>query len=328
LYPDHSKLHGFVRFFNLSTGDFVRIHLPLFRDHCVLDSIDGILLLHRDHDTAIRLLNPFTGDILDFPPLETLLRYVSPTIIAAASINVSLDEVVPIMIVGSPAMKVAFATSREQQWRVSSWSLQQTFSPSPFQGKLYVVRDCGGFTGPEILEIDPPQLEGMEPRVPPPRSIAKCPVSKSDGPTRYHLVERSSEILVIARSFGITKKISAYRLADLMLGRNVLMTCIDGDALFIGERNLCVGSNAFPTIVGDTIVFHHREKRYLAQYHVSSGTLSPASDGSIVGCAIPSPCSIIFHIYTCCYRQQWNKGQIKFQGEMNWWRVKGKWRIG
>jgi hypothetical protein len=112
LYPGHGKLRGFVRFFNLSTGDFVRIQLPLFRDHCVLDSIDGILLLQRDHDTAIRLLNPFTGDILDFPPLETLLRYVSPMLlgnkwryirsIGAATINVSADEVVSLMVLGSP----------------------------------------------------------------------------------------------------------------------------------------------------------------------------------------------------------------------------------
>ncbi|CAO2202549.1 unnamed protein product [Urochloa humidicola] len=340
LYPGHGKLHGFVRFFNLSTGDFVRVQLPIFRDHCVLDSIDGILLLQRDHDTAIRLLNPFTGDILDFPPLETLLRYVNSRLlgnkwhyirsIRATSMNVSVDGVVSLMIMGSPGMlQVAFATSGDQQWRVSSWYLKQTFSPLSFQGKLYVVRDSGTLAGgPQVLEIDPPQLEGTEPWVPPPRSIAKCPASKPDETSLYYLVERGSEILVIATSFGIHKKISAYRLADLMLGRNVPMTGIDGDALFIGQRNLCVRSNAFPTILGDTIVFHHRQKHYFAQYQLSSGTLLPASDGSIVGCAIPSPCSIIYHIYTCCYRQQWNKGQIKFQGEMKRWRVKGKWRIG
>ncbi|KAF7069630.1 hypothetical protein CFC21_075235 [Triticum aestivum] len=69
LHPGHRKLRDFVRFFSLSTGAFVRVHLPLFRDHCALDSIDGILLLQRDHDTAARLLNPLTGDIVDFPHL-------------------------------------------------------------------------------------------------------------------------------------------------------------------------------------------------------------------------------------------------------------------
>ncbi|KAF0888673.1 hypothetical protein E2562_016474 [Oryza meyeriana var. granulata] len=75
LYPGHGKLRGFVRFFNLSNSALVRVRLPLFRDHYALDSVDGILL-QWDHDTAIHLLHPFTGDIVDFPPLETLLPYV------------------------------------------------------------------------------------------------------------------------------------------------------------------------------------------------------------------------------------------------------------
>lgn len=148
------------------------------------------------------------------------------------------------------------------------------------------------------------------------------------------------------------------------------MTCIDGNAFFIGGRNLCVSSKAFPILVGDTIIFHYRGgvESYLAQYHLSRGNLVPASDGSIIENAVPSPCSIIYHIYTYCYRQQWsvtcflfsipslfsltmmfltlqkfvllgkliifllfsfrNKGRIKFQGKTEKWRVKGKWRIG
>ena len=73
LYPGHPKLHGYVRFFNLDTGAWVRVHIPLFDDHCVLDSVEGLLVLQRDDDTAVRLLHPFTGDIVDLPPLSTLL---------------------------------------------------------------------------------------------------------------------------------------------------------------------------------------------------------------------------------------------------------------
>ncbi|OEL18385.1 hypothetical protein BAE44_0020596, partial [Dichanthelium oligosanthes] len=29
LYPGHPNLHGYVRFFNLDTGAFVRVHVPL-----------------------------------------------------------------------------------------------------------------------------------------------------------------------------------------------------------------------------------------------------------------------------------------------------------
>ncbi|CAO2198017.1 unnamed protein product [Urochloa humidicola] len=75
LYPGHPNLGGYVHFFSLSTGRFVCAHLPLFDDHVVLESIDDLLLLlrHRDRDTPIRLLNPFTGDIVEFPPLSSLL---------------------------------------------------------------------------------------------------------------------------------------------------------------------------------------------------------------------------------------------------------------
>ncbi|XP_047063930.1 uncharacterized protein LOC124671623 [Lolium rigidum] len=74
LYPGHGKLRGYIRFFNLSTGVIVRVLAPAFRNHRILDSADGLLLLRRDEDTVIRLLHPFTGDIVDLPPLATLMR--------------------------------------------------------------------------------------------------------------------------------------------------------------------------------------------------------------------------------------------------------------
>ncbi|KAM0833086.1 hypothetical protein ACQ4PT_064478 [Festuca glaucescens] len=73
LYPGYGKLGGYVRFFNLYTGTFVRAKLPLFRNHCALDSVDGLLILQRDEETGIRVLHPFTGDIAELPPMATLL---------------------------------------------------------------------------------------------------------------------------------------------------------------------------------------------------------------------------------------------------------------
>ncbi|CAM0953825.1 unnamed protein product [Alopecurus aequalis] len=77
LHPGHYKLHGHLRFLNLDTGTFVSVHLPHFNKHCVLDSLDGLLLLQRDNDTAVRLLHPFTGDIAELPPLSTLIPQVN-----------------------------------------------------------------------------------------------------------------------------------------------------------------------------------------------------------------------------------------------------------
>ncbi|GJN24694.1 hypothetical protein PR202_gb12449 [Eleusine coracana subsp. coracana] len=73
LHPGHAKLHDGVRFFNRDTGAFVTVHLPIFKDHAALDNPDGLLLLQRDADTAVVLLNPFTGDVAELPPLRSLL---------------------------------------------------------------------------------------------------------------------------------------------------------------------------------------------------------------------------------------------------------------
>ncbi|KAF2919273.1 uncharacterized protein [Oryza sativa Japonica Group] len=337
LYPGHGKLRGFVRFFNLSTGAFVRLRLPIARDdHRILDSVDGILLLQRNRDTAVRLLHPFTGDIVDFPPLDTLLPYASRRSeeylrdVAAASITPSADDdqAVLLMIWLSRTVRVAFAASGDRQWRVSSWSMYQAYTPLPFQGKLYMLDQATAYGGPEVLQIDPPlqlQLEGTtELSLPPPKSIAKCPARTPDSFFLYHLVECDSDILLVTFGVSVYAQISVYRLADLISGTTVPVTCIGRNSLFLGDRNLCVSSKAFPTIVGDAIVFYHQKENYLAQYHLRRGTLSPTSDGCIFATNMPSPSSIIHHIYTCCFRTQWTKGHLMFQREIRAWQMKRK----
>ena len=216
---------------------------------------------------------------------------------------------------------------------------------------------------PEVFQVDPPQQEDMNlgtPSLPPPKFIAKCPASTGMCPPLYDLVECNSEILVITLR---GEQYSLYRLADLMLGRTVPLTCINGSTIFFSrQRSLHVSSEAFPTIVADTIVLFEPIKTYLAQYHLNSGTLSAASDGRTPGIAFPSPCTITPHIFTCCFREYWlvtwfcfyvivlpnsdcsfhrshvllccssllyrNKGQIIFHGNWKDWRVKRKWRHG
>jgi hypothetical protein len=73
LRPGHAKLRGHARFFNRDTGAFVRSRVPELRDHLILDSTDGLLLLQRDAETAVRLLHPFTGDVCELPPLTSFI---------------------------------------------------------------------------------------------------------------------------------------------------------------------------------------------------------------------------------------------------------------
>nr|AAX96211.1 hypothetical protein LOC_Os11g12470 [Oryza sativa Japonica Group] len=318
LHPGHGKLRGHVRSFHLSTGAIVRVRLPHFRDHCILYSADGVLLLQRDHDTAIRLLHPFTGDTAELPPLETLLprvrcrsevsRWCSLRNICGACISVGVgDGLVRVMMRPIGVWNICFATSGDQQWRVATtWDrINHRSSTLPFHGKLYVLLRPHSVRGEnEVIQIDPPQHCLSEPS---PKLIAKFRWPTSDESFRlysYRLVECNSEILVIGTKWDAVYY-SVYRLADLMLGRTVHVTSIDGNALFIGRRSLCVSSKAFPTIVPDTIVMPDT-KIYLSQYHLSNGTLSQATDGVIAEEKdIPGPYSIMCHIITCCSPAYW-----------------------
>ncbi|GJN00085.1 hypothetical protein PR202_ga17240 [Eleusine coracana subsp. coracana] len=70
LHPAHGKLRGHVHFFNLGTGKFLRARVPIFKDHCVVDSVGGVLVMSRDEDTAVRLftLSPATIVVRISPP--------------------------------------------------------------------------------------------------------------------------------------------------------------------------------------------------------------------------------------------------------------------
>uniref|UniRef100_A0A453HTQ7 KIB1-4 beta-propeller domain-containing protein n=1 Tax=Aegilops tauschii subsp. strangulata TaxID=200361 RepID=A0A453HTQ7_AEGTS len=128
LYPSHASLRGYIHFFNLDTGKFVRVKLPVFNDHCVLDSAEGLLVMQRDEDTAIRLFHPFTGDVVDLPPLVTLVPHINPDLPGAfhpmqkfhylrgvcAAFSVSATGAITIMLALHRMGCVAFATPRDQ----------------------------------------------------------------------------------------------------------------------------------------------------------------------------------------------------------------------
>ncbi|KAJ1269094.1 hypothetical protein BS78_07G184400 [Paspalum vaginatum] len=342
LHPGHGKLRGYIRFFNLSTGTIVRVRLPLFKNHCILDSVDGILVLQRDHDTAIRLLHPFTSDIAEFPALETLLEHVDPEVhkswklpslreVQCTSISVNSGGMITVMMLLSGMLTAVFANSDDQLWRVSPEGLVcNGYMTLPFRGKIYKMdRTVTG--GVHILQIDPPQPREKNPdsssSQPTETLVATFPSSPS---LWFSLVECNSEVLLLAMNHPGQPR-SVYRLTDLMMKRVVPFTSIGNNALFMGDRTLCVSAKAFPGIVGDTFVFEH--ETCLAQYDFSRGTVSPASDVAFHRGHIARPVTIFYHIYTCCFPKLWNKGLIMhpelFEGETSsTWRVKRKWREG
>ncbi|RCV36162.1 hypothetical protein SEVIR_7G309400v4 [Setaria viridis] len=110
----------------------------------------------------------------------------------------------------------------------------------------------------------------------PPKLIATIPAHKLVYPEG--LVECGSEILVLGHNDLSGSQILVCKLADLVLQRFIPTKDIRGNTLFLEERNISVSSKVLPTVKGDNVVFIRSGRPYLAQYHLGSGSLSPAID--------------------------------------------------
>ncbi|BAD61376.1 F-box domain containing protein-like [Oryza sativa Japonica Group] len=324
LFPGHRKLHGRVRFFNVSTGAFARLLLPFFPDHFVIDSVDGLLLLQRDRDSAIRILHPFTGDIVELSSLETLRPQVEPFFTSTelaymramerkemgifsyfnricAALSFGPDGVITIMFVVTRVQRVAFATSADQQWTLSNWQTNLSWKYMAFQGKIYAASIWVNFSPNRIFVIDPPRVEANGSAssfsLPEPKLFATCPVEKLFG--FAYLVNCESEVLLIGHTDRSYSQAVVYRLADIILGRFIPLTRFGDYTIFMDERSLCVSSKAVPGIADGSLIYRHHGK-FLAQYHVRSGTLSTAAEGRIEEGYRLAPYSLIHHLFACC----------------------------
>uniref|UniRef100_A0A0D9VA29 KIB1-4 beta-propeller domain-containing protein n=1 Tax=Leersia perrieri TaxID=77586 RepID=A0A0D9VA29_9ORYZ len=346
LHPGHRKLRGDIRFLNLSTGAIAGTKIPLFKDHMVLDSVDGLLLLHRDHDTAIRLLNPLTGDIVDLPQLETLRPQMDKNIYSGLWRRSEPKHRFD---------RVAFCTSGDLQWPLSKCDLgRRCWRPFSSQGKLFIVKTKPGSDSySEILQIDPPNNQGVVegsclpgPELAP-KLVVTFPKDKLFGP--LYLAECDSEILLIGHeskpcslcanysllpvaynNSGNYAHISVYRISDLASGRFNPVDSIGDYSLFIGPRSISVSSKALPANFsgGGNIFYCSPTELFFTQYHLSSRTWTPFIDGSIGDSPPPRPYSLIHHILTCCYLQYWNKGLMFYRKTRPSWRAKRKYRNG
>jgi hypothetical protein len=313
LYPGHPELGDYIRFFNLDSGVFVRVRLPLFTNHCILDSVYGLLLLQRDEDAAIRLLHPFTGDIVELPPLTTLvsqkpdgetwplslhtMRYISTCASFVAG-------EVTVLVIFNVNYYAAVATSLDTQWRLLNWTCPASYinGPLPIHGKIYAVPTpmsyhLQGDGAPEILEMDARHHQD------PPRSIFACPIEKHL--RACYLVEYGSEILVVAHDDARLSHITVYRLADLVLGKFIPVTDIGENTIFVGLRSICVSSRAFPMVKANTIVYFRPQKHRFAQYNIGRRTWSRVTDECSINGLAQGPRSIICHILTCCSNPHW-----------------------
>ncbi|CAL5091217.1 unnamed protein product [Urochloa decumbens] len=341
LRPGHAKLRGRARFFNRDTGAFVSARIPLLADHCVLDSPEGLLLLQRDADTAVRLLHPFTGDVVELPPLTSLIpqldrltghrarldgddeHKVQPFRRIAAAVAVDAGAVT-VLLALEHICSYAHARAGDRSWALSSWSTDLAARTLGFRGSLYLA--CWDLEESSILRLDAP-VDGGASSLPLPQTIATVPSKLMSMP---QLVECGSEILVVGSTDISRSHLVVVRLADLMLGQPpaVPLASIGEHCLFFGMRSMAVSSRGLPSVAADTVVLCDSIKDRLMQYNLADDTLSPACDGDIVRSPPPCPHSIVHHLVTCCFRYFWNKGLIYCCKTKPTWGTKRKWRMG
>lgn len=341
LHPGHPDLAGQARFLNLDTGTLVRVWIPLLGDHCAIDSVEGLLLLLRDPDQegAVRLVNPFTGDVTELPPLGPLLPQLYPllfscpaayrirrlAIIVSASVSFNAAGTMTGMLALHEVRRVAFATAMDRQWTLSGWECPRGYPPFSFQGKLYMLQtpsSCGEKIH-QVLQVDPPVLQDRTAAgyvLQQPKVIATIPAHKLVYP--YGLVECGSEILVLCGHNHLFRleEVLVCKLADLVLQRFIPIEDIGGNTLFLNERTISVSSKILHTVKGANVVYPCSGPRYLGQYNLSSGSLSPAVDSCSLYGRAPGPSNLVHYIFSCCIRNQWSRG-ILFRKEAPSWSV-------
>ncbi|XP_044960549.1 uncharacterized protein LOC123411653 [Hordeum vulgare subsp. vulgare] len=326
LYPGHPALLGYVSFFNLSTGTFVRVTLPCFRNHSVLDCPDGLLLLRHNESTAIRLLHPFTGDVVLFPPLSSIFPQLAKlgcfisdfdkiqhTRFVRASVSVNLAGTVSMVLGLSGLDRVAYASTSDRQWTPTSWKMKRLHSALPFGGSLYVV-DVGWDLEPSrILRINPPEDSNPSSwSAIPPQMVVTCPVELLRMP---EMVEYNSELFLVGDNSGCSPVVLV-RVADLLNGVPAMpLTSIGDQAIFIGGWNMAVNSKSLPSVQANSITIVNAigglaGRGTLPQYDLGNGTWSQVFDGHFLDGPMPRPYSLVLHVATCCQRLFWNSGKI------------------
>ncbi|CAL5066286.1 unnamed protein product [Urochloa decumbens] len=197
----------------------------------------------------------------------------------------------------------------------SLWKYWTAAPPLAFQGKLYMLEttpdyECGNNVH-KFLQVGPPvyQDEAASGGVlQPPEVIATITGSKFCDPD--YLVECDSEILVLGYRGASMSRIVICKLADLVQQRFIPMRSIGDNTLFVGGRCISVSSKVLSTVTGDNVACTHPRKSYLAQYHLSSGTWSPAIDDCSLYGRAQGPSSLVHYVVSCCTRTLWNRGIV------------------
>ncbi|CAM0884887.1 unnamed protein product [Alopecurus aequalis] len=274
------------RFLNTSTGECVQVDIPELRDHEVLGpTAEGLLLLlhARKH---VRLLNPLTGQLVQLPPLTTLLPAMYHhrlsvhnnhfgTDFAAWGSGIADDDTTVVLCFHALRM-LGLAKPGDQSWTLLKFRDPLRTSPLMFAGRFY----CITIDGVMVLEMDPLCLV----------VAASRHMRVSLEMDSAHLIDNGGELMLVHRKFS-RKFRRSYDLYRVDLDTKTLFPVNSlggGRALFMGMCcSLSVPIEGFPSgsISGDTIYlsFDVDERDETEAYHLADRSITPAASYNMDG---------------------------------------------
>ncbi|KAJ3676202.1 hypothetical protein LUZ60_003614 [Juncus effusus] len=253
-------------FLNLSTGKYIRAEVPELAGRggrTLLRVVDGLLVFIDSPSHVVHLLNPFTGALACFPPLNNgrdYLTYFSPSqhedikavlLTNCLGVNFAISSSSSsIVVVVSFIRRLAYAKLGDTKWSFFDLELNSVQS---FQDRLYSLSMAEG----TLLRFEPdqnrfttlyPSLPGLPPWDPryAPHMVGFCFLVVSDG-----------ELLVLRHyNQGRRYYFKVFKL-DLENGTFLPKRSIGERALFINEdkRAFSVSTSIFPSIVPGSIYY-------------------------------------------------------------------------
>uniref|UniRef100_M8B488 KIB1-4 beta-propeller domain-containing protein n=1 Tax=Aegilops tauschii TaxID=37682 RepID=M8B488_AEGTA len=187
-----------IVFFHTRTARRLRVPLPELRRHRIIGFTDGLVILMHKTTTAVRVLHPFTRDVVDFQPLATLYHQavrhkgslLDMNAAVCSSAASSADSIA--VVVWFPYTDVVLAADPGSDWEVLHRGFY-VWCALPFQGRLYATLCCSS----EIVQLYPPRRNG--PQENSLVVIARAPHSADREVCNFYLVESGGRMLLAVR---------------------------------------------------------------------------------------------------------------------------------
>uniref|UniRef100_A0A8I6XKD1 KIB1-4 beta-propeller domain-containing protein n=1 Tax=Hordeum vulgare subsp. vulgare TaxID=112509 RepID=A0A8I6XKD1_HORVV len=281
-------------FLNTSTGECVQVKIPQLLDHHALAlTPEGLLLLlDKPQRTAVRLLNPFTGQLTELPPFNTLLPHIAhyqqrddddfARIMTAWGSGLADDGSTVVLYLRNHHL-IGIAKPGDDRW--SLLRLRDNMLGKAnimFAGRFYCVTQDGVM----VLQID----EGHPPRLEVAANLNMDVLLSVD---YMHLVDNCGELMLVHRQrrdkhSNPTNKFNMWRRrydtyrVDLDSRTLIPVKSFGGKgrAVFMGMYcSFSVSIESFPagSVSADTIYlsfdFGETEYANVGAYHLTSGCL-------------------------------------------------------